>query len=250
MVLIFDRRIIIAVILALIVIFLAVLLAHNANFIGDAQNSSSAEPSRVTIASQINGSEDLGSVEVIKNVGNPNSKRIAYVVGVHPLEHEVHETLVRTLPNLSDLNYCYDIYIINVTKDVGYYGDGLSDSESPGRQNGQELAYEYVYPEILNGNYELAIDVHSNVGAYPYQTFVFSPVKEGLSVGYANEVADNCPNISYYAPDSTTSGPYLTVPLNEKGVPAFYFEEYSFAPQDIKNEHILELIYAVDNLSF
>ncbi len=193
----------------------------------------------------------VGTVEVIKNIGNPNSsKKIAYVVGVHPLEHEVHETLIKILPNRTGLNYCYDIYVINVTENVGHYGEGLSDDEDPGRQNGQNLAHEFVYPEINDGGYDLAIDVHSNVGAYPYKTFVFSPVKESISVDYANEIANNCPNISYYAPDSTTSGPFLTIPLNENGIPAFYFEEYSFAPQDVKDEHILELIHAVDNLNF
>lgn len=195
-------------------------------------------------------SQDKGSVEVIRNIGNPNSKRIAYVVGVHPLEYQTHETLLNMLPTLTDLNYCYDIYIINVTEDRGHYGQGYSDSEDPGRQNGQNLALKYVYPEIVDGDYELAIDVHSNVGAYDYKTFVFSPVRDSESVKYAEDVASNSQNISYYSPDSTTSGPYLTIPLNENGVPAFYFEEYSFAPQDVKDAHMLELIRAVDNLDF
>ena len=30
---------------------------------------------------------------------------------------------------------------------------------------------------------------------------------------------DKCENISYYAPESTTSGPYLTIPLNKKAIP-------------------------------
>ena len=197
-----------------------------------------------------NSAEDLGTVEVIKNIGNPNSKKIAYVVGVHPLENDTHRTLLKILPTSTNLNYCYDIYVINVTEDVGHYGDGLSDDESPGRQNGQDLAYEFVYPEIKDGGYDLAIDVHSNVGAYPYKTFVFSPVKNSISLDYADEIASICPNISCYAPDSTTSGPYLTIPLNENGIPAFYFEEYSFAQQDIKDAHMLELISAVDNLQF
>jgi len=65
------------------------------------------------------------------------------------------------------------IYVINITEDVGYYGDGLDNYENPGRQNGQNLAYKYVYPEIVNGDYELAVDVHSNIGAYDFKTFVF-----------------------------------------------------------------------------
>ena len=190
---------------------------------------------------------DKGSVEVIKNIGNPNSKKIAYVVGVHPLENETHTTLLKILPRMDNLNYAYDIYIINVTEDIGHYGDGSSDN-SPGRQNGQNLALKYVYPQIRDGGYELAVDVHSNVGAYPYKTFVFSPVSDSLGEEYAQKTADNSQNISYYLPESTTSGPYLTVPLNENGVPAFYYEEYSFATQSEKDIHMLELINSIDNL--
>lgn len=198
-------------------------------------------------SSQLLANDTIGSVEVIRNIGNPDGKRIAYVVGLHPLENQTHRTLVNLLPTLTDLNYCYDIYIVNVTEDIGHYGDGSSD-DSPGRQHGQDLALKYVYPQIVDGDYELAVDVHSNVGAYPYQTFVFSPVKEGLGVDYAHNVSEDAVNISYYSPESTTSGPYLTIPLNENGVPAFYYEEYSFAPQDVKDVHMLELIYAVDGL--
>ena len=197
-----------------------------------------------------NASNEPGTVEVIRNIGNPNGKKIAYVVGLHPLENQTHRTLVKLLSNMSNLNYCYDIFIINVSEGVGYYGDGLDNYENPGRQNGQNLAYKYVYPEILNGDYELAIDVHSNIGAYPYKTFVFCPIKEGLGQKYADNVAETCQNITYYSPETTTSGPYLTVPLNENGIPAFYYEEYSFATQDVKDMHMIELISAVDNLQF
>lgn len=235
--------------MVLIVAFSVVTVSY-IHFAGNSQFESSDESNVASVENVTIANSTVGSVKVIKNLGNPNSsKKVAYVVGVHPLEHEVHETLVKMLPNRTDLNCCYDIYVINVTEDVGHYGDGLSDDESPGRQNGQDLAYEFVYPEIKDGGYDLAIDVHSNVGAYPYKTFVFSPVKNSISVDYADEIASICPNISCYAPDSTTSGPYLTIPLNENGIPAFYFEEYSFASQDVKDEHILELIYAVDNLS-
>lgn len=194
-----------------------------------------------------NNSDDPGTVEVIRNIGNPNGKKIAIVVGVHPLENETHKTMLRLLPTIDNLNYNYDIYIINVTEDIGHYGDGSSDN-SKGRQNGQDLAYKYVYPQIVNGDYVLAVDVHSNVGAYPYKTFVFSPLTEGAGEKYASDVASKCENITYYTPESTTSGPYLTIPLNEHGIPAFYYEEYSFAPQDVKDMHMLELIHAIDSL--
>ena len=63
-------------------------------------------------------------------------------------------------------------------------------------------------------------------------------------------MVEHTQNISYYNPEFTTSGPYLTVPLNQNGVPAFYFEENSFISQNIKDAHMRELINAIDNLKF
>ncbi len=194
-----------------------------------------------------NTTQDSGSVEVIRNIGNPNSKKIAYVVGVHPLENDTHKTLLKILPTLTNLNYCYDIYIINVSEDFSSYGQLLPD-DKPGRDTGQNLALKYVYPQIRNGSYELAIDIHAHGDAYPYDTFVFTPVNNTLSQEYAHNVSNNSKNISYYNPEQTTSGPYLTVPLNKNGVPAFYYEDNSFIRQNIKDLHMLELIHAVDNL--
>lgn len=246
-----KENVFIAVLLIIIIIFtsIIVLIIHgDSDFTSHETLDGSDDSNSIHRETLANDSEDSGTVEVIRNIGNPDGDRIAYVVGVHPLEHLTHETLIKLLMNKTGLDNCYDLYIINVTEDVGHYGAGYDDDKDPGRQNGQNLAYKYVYPEIVNGDYEMAIDVHSNIGAYPVQTFVFSPVNNGLGAEYAGEVADNCENITYYAPDSTTSGPYLTVPLNENGVPAFYFEEYSFAPQDVMDAHVLELINAVDNL--
>ena len=239
-----KEHIIISILLIIILIFsmLIIITIENQN-----QNLQTPQiPQRETLA---NNSNEAGTVEVIRNIGNPNGERIAYVVGVHPLEHLTHETLVKMLPNMTNLSYCYDIYIINVTEDVGSYGGPYNDYDDPGRQNGQNLAYKYVYPEIQNGNYKLAIDVHSNVGAYDYKTFVFCPVKGGIGEKYAEEVSNYCADITHYSPESTTSGPYLTIPLNENGIAAFYFEEYSFAPQDEMDSHMLELIEAVDHLN-
>ena len=240
------------VIIILIVMLCGGILAFANQFIFN-NDTTQIIPTQTTNATTreliANSSDEPGSVEVIRNVGNPNGEKIAYVVGLHPLEHLTHETLVNLLPKTDNLNYSYDIYIINVTEDVGHYGDGSSDN-SKGRQNGQDLAYKYVYPEIVKGDYKAVIDVHSNVGAYPYKTFVFCPVNGGTGEKYASDVASKCENISYYSPESTTSGPYLTIPVNEKGIPAFYYEEYSFADQETKDLHMKELIRAVDGLKF
>lgn len=238
------------IIILLLVVIISLLMFAMFSLSAQKEETKTGGYSPVTYETIANDTEsDRGFVQVIRNIGNPNGEKIAYIVGVHPLENQTHRTLLKWLPGTDDLNYNYDIYIINVTEDIGHYGDGSSD-DSQGRQNGQNLARKYVYPEIVDADYRLAIDIHSNVGAYQYKTFVFSPTKEGGGESLARQVAEKCENITYYAPESTTSGPYLTIPLNENGVPAFYLEEYSFAPQEVKDMHMLELIFAVDNLEF
>ncbi|WP_298523583.1 hypothetical protein [uncultured Methanobrevibacter sp.] len=215
-------------------------------------NQSAHEPQTTvnetqTTTHEFLGNDSTGSVEVIRNVGNPNGERVAYVVGVHPLENDTHKTLLNLLQQQANLNCCYDIYIINVDLDFSQYGQLYPDDE-PGRAEGQDLAYKYVYPAIVNGSYKFAVDVHAHGGAYPYDTFVFCPVDGGTGESYGRNVSESTQNVSYYNPYQTTSGPYLTIPLNENGIPAIYFEENSFYSQDIKDSHMMELIRGVDNL--
>jgi uncharacterized protein (UPF0333 family) len=241
----FEKKYHIILLILLIVIAICAFVSIN-------QIANSGETTLNTTASahELIGNDSLGSVEVIKNLGNPNGKKIAYVVGVHPLENDTHQTFLNVFSKVNNLEYCYDIYIINVSEDFSVYGKLLPDDQ-PGRQSGQELAQKYVYPQIVNGNYELAVDVHAHGGAYgEHNTFVFSPVNGSVGESYAQNVSAGTKNISYYAPEYTTSGPYLTIPLNKNGVPAFYFEENSFISQDIKDSHMLELINAVDGLKF
>lgn len=236
------------ILLLLILVFISVFAFVNIYQMANNTLNDNSAVTREIIANS--SAEDGGTVEVIRNIGNPNAKKIAYVVGVHPLENDTHKTFLNLIPTLDDLNYCYDIYVINVTEDFSAYGN-LSPDDEPGRETGQNLEYKYVYPEILNGSYELAVDVHAHGGAYgDYNTFVFSPVDGSSGESYGRNVSQATENISYYNPHYTTSGPYLTVPLNQHGIPAFYFEENSYISQDIKDNHMLELIRAIDNLKF
>ena len=74
-------------ILLLIIIFFSVMIPYT-YFMNHSQLNETATAS---VGNSTIANTDMGSVEVIRNVGNPNSsKKIAYVVGVHPLEHEVH----------------------------------------------------------------------------------------------------------------------------------------------------------------
>ncbi|WP_407374750.1 hypothetical protein [Methanobrevibacter sp.] len=242
-----KNRIRLIIILAIVVLVLGFAISNI--FMSGHEENALSDPKFVHETIVNNTTEPLGSVEVIKNIGNPNGQKIAYVVGVHPLENDTHKTFLKMIPTLDTFNNCYDVYIINLTEDFSQYGQLLPDDQ-PGRATGQDMAYKYVYPQIVKGGYKMACDVHAHGGAYgDHNTFVFCPVSGGVGESLAMNVSKSTQNVSYYDPEFTTSGPYLTIPLNENGVPAFYFEENSFFSQDVKDAHMLELIHAIDNLS-
>lgn len=237
-------HLILLIIIIIIAVFAFVSINQMAHQEGNTTNNSSG------ITREIIGNDSSGSVEVIRNIGNPNAKKIAYVIGVHPLENDTHKILLKLLPTVNNLNYSYDIYIINVSENFSSYGQ-LHPDDQPGRQTGQELALKYVYPKIVNGSYVFVIDVHAHGGAYgEYNTFVFCPVEGSSGEAYAKHISQSSNNLSFYNPNHTTSGPYLTVPLNQKGIPAIYLEENSYIQENIKELHVLELIHIVDNMKF
>ena len=72
----------------LIILFIGIIFVSTQVFTSSNSDNTIISSSNATSREIIsNSSDDPGTVEVIRNVGNPNGEKIAYVVGVHPLEH-------------------------------------------------------------------------------------------------------------------------------------------------------------------
>ena len=193
------------------------------------------------------GKNDLGSVHIHGPFGNSKSNiKIAYLIGMHPLESKSHRALFDMLTSKDDLNYCYYIYNINVS-------DKTSDSE--GRDEGQLLAEEFVAPHIINEKYDLFLDIHSNRGSmgpgeYRITNFVFAPGFDDESSKYMNEIIDAVDGIVYYAPEFRSSPPFITEPTANAGIPTVVYECYSYEPMEVSQNLALKLVDCVDNLKF
>ena len=193
------------------------------------------------------GENELGSVHIHGPFGDENSKvRIAYLIGMHPLESKSHRALFDKLTTNSDLKYCYHVYNINVND---------KDSESEGRDEGQLLAQEFVAPHIINEKYDLFLDIHSNRGShgpgdYQITNFVFAPGFDEESSKYMNEIIDSIDEIVYYAPQFRSSPPYITEPTSKAGIPTIVYECYSFEPMEVTCALAEKLVEIVDDLDF
>ena len=191
------------------------------------------------------GSNDNGTVYLYKSIGNTSSNvRIAYIIGVHVTENAVHKALFDELTNKSsELNYCYDIYKINVVP-IGKPIDDIN------RMRGQLLGRDYVVSEAIKNNYSLVVDVHSNQGgAYVITNFAFAPAQDNVSKAIATKIINDNPGLQEYFPASQTSPAYVTLPIQRSGTPTVLYETYKY--EDYNNvtvPYVDLLIESVDTI--
>ena len=191
------------------------------------------------------GSNENGTVYLYKSIGNTSSNvRIAYIIGVHVTENAVHKALFDELTNKSsELNYCYDIYKINVVP-IGKPIDDIN------RMRGQLLGRDYVVPEAIKNNYSLVVDVHSNQGgAYVITNFAFAPAQDNVSKAIATKIINDNPGLHEYFPASQTSPAYVTLPIQRSGTPTVLYETYKY--EDYNNvtvPYVDLLIESVDTI--
>ncbi|WP_281774333.1 hypothetical protein, partial [Methanobacterium formicicum] len=190
------------------------------------------------------GTTSYGNVVVLGAYGNlVSSVKIAYIVGVHPIEWASHQALIEAIEAYDNsLAYCYYIYKVSVTKDASNY--------EKGRMNGQLLANMFAVPEIKAKKYNMAIDIHSNVGNWAQNRFVFSPISGGSSESLAWTIKNRIGWLSYFFPPSQTSPQYVTIPLIQGGIPAIIYETYTYESYDVTRSHANDFVSVVDGLVF
>ncbi|MDP3066473.1 MAG: hypothetical protein Q8N08_07020 [Methanobacteriaceae archaeon] len=196
------------------------------------------------ISTKVLGNETLGSVEKIGVYGNPISPvKIAYIVGVHPLENQTHQAVFESIKSKdSSLKYSYYIYKVNVTHDSLDY--------EKGRMNGQLLASRYTVPDIKKQNFALVVDVHSNVGNYDVDRFLYIPASGTAAESLALHMTNKLLWLTIYNPPNSTSTKYVTIPLINSGIPAIVYETYLNQSEKLTRQQADELVAAVDNLKF
>lgn len=196
---------------------------------------------------QLLGKGNLGYVQLLGPYGNTSSKiKIAYIIGMHPLENNSHSALYKTLTTSKNLKYAYYIYKITVTKNANDY--------YLGRMNGQLIAQKYIVPNIKLNKYNLVIDIHSNRekskgGSYEKSNFIFAPLNSASSKTIANKLINQIPGLCYYYPESQTSPPYCTEPLVKAGIKTIIYETGLSESANITLNYIKQLVAKIDKLA-
>ncbi len=195
-----------------------------------------------TFSTVVLGETEYGNVIREGPYGNASSpNRVAYIVGVHPLEYNSHNAITgAVISQNKSLKKCYYIYRVNVTQN--------KDDYEKGRSNGQSLANKYVVPDIKNMNMDLVIDVHSNEGNYQFTRFLFIPKQSEKAEKAAYTLKNQINWLTVYTPPEPTSPAYVTIPLIDAGIPSMIYETYTYEPynQTLKQAH--EIVPLIDKL--
>ena len=188
------------------------------------------------------GNSSYGTVIKEGPYGNRESDiHVAIIVGVHPMESDAHGAMMDAITQKNDsLKYSYTVYKVNVTQDP--------DDYEKGRMNGQLLANKFAVPDIAQQKYALALDVHSNVGNWEKNRFIFAPVAGSSSETVGRNLSRALHWLSYYVPPNPTSTVYVTEPLINAGVPALVYETFHNDTQTEIIAHANEFLQAVDGL--
>jgi len=226
----------ILIIILIILIILAIIISINTYYINNS-------------GSETLGTNNLGTVSLEGPFGNINSSdKIAFIIGVHPLESNSHISLLNYIRNNSEmLNKSYYIYIINVTKDKNDFDKG--------RVNGQLLAKNYVVPDINKKNYNFVVDIHSHRGVYSEKNFIIAPLNDPLSEEIGINIIKNIEGLEIlkYIPaddESPTSPDYVSIPILKNGTHTIIYETYLNESETTTNTFIEKFVNSLDRIKF
>jgi hypothetical protein len=200
-------------------------------------------PSNVTPFSIVTlGSSDYGSVTREGPYGNPSSQnKIAIIAGNHPLESQAHLAFIESLKQKNNtLQSCYYVYRVHVTRDA--------DDYEASRDHGQNLARQYIVPDIQKQNFDLVIDVHSNRGNYEKRRFIYVPAESPTADKVASQLVNKINWLSIYTPPNPTSPEYVAITLIKSGTPTILYETYAYEPYNISKNHADQFITVLDKI--
>lgn len=225
----------------------------------NSSNNTTDNATSLTVQPTMIGNSSQGVVYKYSSYGNTASNvKVALVIGIDEDPSQA-ESVLPTLENAENLQYSYDVYLVNATDsnntdnntnstndtDSNLTDDTNSSSNSSTRSNSEALAREYVVKDIVNGNYDFTAEIHSSSNG----SFLFVPSDDTYtSKEVVNSIA-NATGIKKQTPANYNFAKGASIPLIENNVPSMVYMTttyYSSEPSD----DIMQVIGAIDNFDF
>ena len=169
------------------------------------------------------GSDSKGYVtkEIYASNG-PHQIKMVVITGIHPREKIAISPMEAVIRN----------YALKHDVEVTDYSIHVLDSPenfTVGRNNGEELAAQYIVSDIKKSDYKLVIIFHAHQQGYGDGFYIATPSMDNKSVELAQNVKKTLPSFRYYqsSPNSvykSTSVTRVSDPIAAEGYPTFIYE--------------------------
>ncbi len=148
--------------------------------------------------------------------------KIAIITGMHPREISAKTVLPSVIKSYA---LTHDVEIVN-------YQINVTDSPEDfikGRNNGENLAAQYVVPDIEKSDYSLVIIAHNHKVSYGDGYYIATPSMDAKSVFMAGNINYSLPDFNYYQRSAdekpqSTSITKVDNPIAAAGIPVFVYE--------------------------
>ena len=192
------------------------------------------------------GKNANGTVYKIEAGNMSSNETVGLILGVHPREHEIHEAVNNTIYNITGENGTQNLtkkYVIYYVKTI----DNLTTREDT-RPAGEELANEYIVPNIAKDKPFIVVDVHEINPDYEYSNFIFSLSDRNAKINSYIAKLSSDVNLVDYQFDEGTSPEKVTEPIAKKGVNTLLMETSITDPLMQKQQTADNLIKSLDEL--
>ena len=220
----------------LLIVLVVIVILNLSIIIGDMTRT----PDNIYNVTSVGGNAN-GTVYKIE-AGNPSSNEtIGIILGVHPREHEIHETGIIAEPADKAATKHYVIYYIKTIANL--------TSHDETRAAGEELANKYIVPNIAKDNPFIVVDVHEINPEYEYSNFVFSLSNRTDKINSYISKITNDVNLVDYNFDLGTSPEKVTKPIADKGINTLLVETCITDSLSQKHKTADNLIRSLDGLT-
>lgn len=246
-----SMKLIIVMIVAIIVVMLAT-VALNGGVSTPEVEENTSEDSDVDVETQLAvdykllGNNSYGTVTKSSGYGNPSSDiHVALIVGVDA-NQKSQNSIVPTLQNEKELNYCYDVYIIDALSSANTNEGSNNQNNLTVNEKSESLASEFVVPDIINNNYNFTIDVHSTNDSNSY---VFVPSDNTYTSKLVVDTISNNTNVGKYTPDSHVYTEDISESIISYEIPSIVYVTRSYYSNSSSSE-VSSIIHAIDTFDF
>ena len=192
------------------------------------------------------GKNANGTVYKIEAGNMSSNETVGLILGVHPREHEIHEAVNNTIYNITGENGTQNLtkkYVIYYIKTI----DNLTTREDT-RPAGEELANEYIVPNIAKDKPFIVVDVHEINPDYEYSNFIFSLSNKTDKIdSYISKLSGDVGLVDYQFSEGT-SPEKVTIPIAEKGINTLLMETSITDSLMQKQQTADKLIKSLDEL--